>query len=368
MTLDYFPYKRRIAKNRERYINAYSLGLDTVSDWMTLAFMGDKQTPSRQALIDKCIEYSGIPYFDVTDNASDALSTCIQLYTKPGDQIITTAWGFIATMQSINWMGRRIVFCDNGRDGLMSIDTLEKAIEQFPYAKAVIPVNMLGKVTDVKSLLPVIPDDMYIIEDSANAFYMNDGGIKPGEYSDATVYSFDLAKNPASTGTGGAVGLNNRRHLLRFQEMTKQGFTKFGSLSTPATKSTMDDTSARIIVEDMSIMEENNVREIRRQNHKFFLENIQNEFLTGENYMPTGIGMYCSKYSGIEAISIFKKLDMHFLRYPCYAKIPAFINTTDRVKTLNISRRMGEELILIPCHEYLTEDEKNKIVEIANGL
>jgi dTDP-4-amino-4,6-dideoxygalactose transaminase len=269
----------------------------------------------------------------VTDNASDALSTCIQLYTKPGDQIITTAWGFIATMQSINWMGRRIVFCDNGRDGLMSIDTLEKAIEQFPYAKAVIPVNMLGKVTDVKSLLPVIPDDMYIIEDSANAFYMNDGGIKPGEYSDATVYSFDLAKNPASTGTGGAVGLNNRRHLLRFQEMTKQGFTKFGSLSTPATKSTMDDTSARIIVEDMSIMEENNVREIRRQN-----------------------------------ISIFKKLDMHFLRYPCYAKIPAFINTTDRVKTLNISRRMGEELILIPCHEYLTEDEKNKIVEIANGL
>ena len=72
MTLDYFPYKRRIAKNRERYINAYSLGLDTVSDWMTLAFMGDKQTPSRQALIDKCIEYSGIPYFDVTDNSPQA--------------------------------------------------------------------------------------------------------------------------------------------------------------------------------------------------------------------------------------------------------------------------------------------------------
>ena len=117
--------------------------------------------------------------------------------------------------------------------------SLSECISEHPDASVVMPVHLLGRIQDVESLCSRIPDQMTVIEDAANAFYMADPGNKPG-YSDIVCYSFDIAKHPASTGTGGAVATNNKRLLYRMKEVTQQGFNKNRTgFVIPAMKSSM---------------------------------------------------------------------------------------------------------------------------------
>jgi len=360
----YFPYKMRIEKYKDRYTEAYSLGLDTISDWLSVGPTSDTYTPSRKALADRCVTHSGILNWHFTDCGSDSIQAALAVTTQPGDKVIIPAWGFIATPENIQWIGREIVFCDNGPDAMMCPDSLAECISEHPDAKVVMPVHLLGRVQDVEDLCRAIPDNMAVIEDAANAFYMADPGNKPG-YGDIVCYSFDIAKHPASTGTGGAVATNNKRLLDRMKEVTQQGFNKnrTGFVS-PAMKSSMDDTTARVILEDMRIMDEHMTRETRRANNKLFSESINREQLAGENTVCTGFGFYPNKLSAREAASKFSSAGIGVSVYPCFPDMPAFEKCASVDYTY--ARRLSNELVIVPLHEYLTEENKETIIEVAN--
>ena len=362
----YFPYRMRIEKYKERYTQAYALGLDTISDWLSAGPTSDTYTPSRQALADQCIAHSGIPNWHFTDCGSDAIQAALAVTTQPGDKVIIPAWGFIATPENIAWIGREIVFCDNGPDAMMCPVSLSECISEHHDASVVMPVHLLGRIQDVESLCSRIPDQVTVIEDAANAFYMADPGNKPG-YSDIVCYSFDIAKHPASTGTGGAVATNNKRLLDRMKEVTQQGFNKnrTGFVS-PAMKSSMDDTTARVILEDMLIMEENQTRQTRRANNKLFAESIKREQLAGENTVCTGFGFFPRKLSAKEAAKEFGKQGIGVSVYPCFPDMPAFEKCAS-VDYTN-AKRLSQELVIVPLHEYLTSTDKEIIISIANNI
>ena len=362
----YFAYKLRIDKYKDRYTEAYRLGLDTISDWLSAGPSSDTYTPSRQALAERCVHYSGIPNWHFTDCGSDSIQAALAVTTKPGDKVIIPAWGFIATPENIQWIGREVVFCDNGPDAMMCPESLAECIDTHPDAKVIMPVHLLGRVQDVEDLCRVIPDDMVVIEDAANAFYMDDPGCKPG-YGDIVCYSFDIAKHPASTGTGGAVATSNKRLLDRMKEVTQQGFNKNrNGFIAPATKSSMDDTTARIIAEDMTIMDETGVRAIRRMNNKLFNEEIKRETLEGENTVCTGFGFFTKNLSAREAAAEFSAAGIGVSVYPCFPDMPAFEKCASVDYTY--ARRLSNELVIVPLHEYLTEENKQTIISVANKV
>ena len=364
---EYFPYKDRIDRHKHRYVEAYKHGLDTIDDWLSAGPDSDTYTPSRKALWDVCKTWSGIEHWSFTDCGSDGIQAALGVFTKPGDDVIIPAWGFIATPQNIRWIDRKIIFCDNGRDAMMCPNSLALAIERYPNAKVVMPVHLLGRVQDIETLLPHIPSHMRIVEDAANAFYMNDPGNKPGMYSDATVYSFDIAKHPASTGTGGAVATSSKRTIDSIKELTQQGFKKHrDGFVAPATKSSMDDTTARVIFEDMIIMQETKVREARRANNKLFVDNIKREQLEGDNTICTGFGFFPEKLSAKEVQAKYRDAGIGVSVYPCFADMPAFADCVSAGH--DYAKRLAKELVIPPLHEYLTHDDKRKIIEIANGV
>lgn len=69
----YFAYKQRIERYKDRYVKAYELGLDTISDWLSAGPSSDYYTPSRAALANKCTLHSGINHWHFTDCGSDAI-------------------------------------------------------------------------------------------------------------------------------------------------------------------------------------------------------------------------------------------------------------------------------------------------------
>ena len=365
--IEYFPYKDRIALHKDRYVKAYEYGLRTIDDWLSVGPDSDTYTPSRKALWDVCAIHSDIEHWSFTDCGSDAIQAALAVFTQPGDEVIIPAWGFIATPENIRWIDRKIVFCDNGKDAMMDPESLKLAIANHPHAKVVMPVHLLGRVQDVETLLPHIPNNVRIIEDAANAFYMGDPGNKPGIYSDAAIYSFDIAKHPASTGTGGAVATSSKRTIDRVKELTQQGFKKYrNGFIAPANKSSMDDTTARVIFEDMLIMIETDVREIRRANNKLFNEQIDKEKLEGDNTICTGFGFFPGTMSAKEVQAKYREAGIGVSVYPCFPDMPAFADC--KSVGHEYARRLAKELVIPPLHEYLTDEDKQKIIEIANGV
>lgn len=366
-----FPYKNRIAVNKDRYIEAYALGLDTIDDWLRSGPTNDHLTPSRQSLLEKCQNLTNIPNWHFVDCGSDAIQAAVSVLSSPGDKIIMPAWGFIASPQNVLWINRKVVFCDNGTDGLMCPDSLSKAIDQHPDAKIVMPVHLLGRVQSISNIKKLIPESMSIIEDSANAFYLpGDNCEIPGTYSDLACFSFDMAKSPGCTGTGGAVAGQNFELINQIKEVTQQGFNKNRTdFISPACKSSIDDTSARIIVADINIMLQQQIREQRRANHKLFEDNINCEQLEGKNTMCLAFCFFPRTVSAVEAKKIFYKAGIQLYAagsYPCFPTLSAFKNCKN--VGYKYANRIASEMVIAPVHEFLTNADKERIISLANQL
>ena len=137
----------------------------------------------------------------------------------PGDEVITVAHTYVATVDVIKACGATPILVDvNESDMLMNMDLVEQAITR--NTKAVMPVHLNGAMCDMKKLGELRDHQFYIIEDAAQAPMAQRDGIKPGQMSDVACFSFYPAKVLGWYGEGGMAITNNHNlahslYLLR---------------------------------------------------------------------------------------------------------------------------------------------------------
>ena len=103
------------------------------------------------------------------NSGTDALRLCLKAVgVGPGDEVITAANTFIATVGAIADVGARTVFVDCTDDFCMDVAQLADAIT--PRTKAVIPVHLSGAMVDMPALLAITqPRGIPVIEDACQA-------------------------------------------------------------------------------------------------------------------------------------------------------------------------------------------------------
>ncbi len=97
---------------------------------------------------------------------SDALQIAMMaLGMKPGDEVITTNFTFIATVEVVALLGLKLVLVDpDPYTYNISVDAVRKAIT--PKTKAIVPVHLFGQCADMESLLSLAKEnDLFIIEE-----------------------------------------------------------------------------------------------------------------------------------------------------------------------------------------------------------
>jgi len=119
-----------------------------------------------------------------------------------GDEVITVAHTFIATIAVIIHCGATPVLVDIGEDYNMDVDLVEKAIT--PRTRAVLPVYLNGRMCDMDRLMSVAEKhNLLVIEDSAQALGGMYGGKKAGSVGAAGCFSFYPAKSLGAFGDAG---------------------------------------------------------------------------------------------------------------------------------------------------------------------
>lgn len=143
---------------------------------------------------------------------------------KPGDEVITTPMSFVATTNSIVMTGATPVFVDVEKNtGNIDADLIEKAITA--KTKAILPVHLYGQMVDMKKILEIAKKhNLKVIEDSAHALEAQRDGIKPGQKSFGSCFSFYATKSITSA-EGGAFTTNNEEAAKLVKKLRSHGIT-----------------------------------------------------------------------------------------------------------------------------------------------
>jgi len=152
------------------------------------------------------------PYALAVSNGSAALLVALRaLGVRRSDEIITSAFTFVATAEAIIEAGATPVFAEV--DASLNLDPADVARRITPRTRVIIPVHMAGAPADLDAILALAhAHGLVVLEDTAQAFGGTYHGRHLGTLGDAGTLSFDFAKN-ITTGEGGMV-VTARRELF----------------------------------------------------------------------------------------------------------------------------------------------------------
>lgn len=212
--------KSQYEKIREE-VNA---GIQEVID--TTSFVKGGKVTEFQAELEK---YLGVKHVIPTGNGTDALQIALMgLGLKPGDEVITPTFTFIATAEVVALLGLTPVVVDVDMDTFnMSIESVKKAIT--PKTKAIVPVHLFGQNANMEELLKIAKENnLYIVEDACQSigaeYTFSDGRkVKSGCIGNIGCTSFFPSKNLGCYGDGGAIFTNDDELAVKMRAIANHG-------------------------------------------------------------------------------------------------------------------------------------------------
>ncbi|MBI2328723.1 MAG: DegT/DnrJ/EryC1/StrS family aminotransferase, partial [Chloroflexi bacterium] len=178
--------------------------------------------------------FLGVDYAVGVHSCTDAMHlSLLAAGVGPGDEVITVAHTFVATVAAIVHCGATPILVDAGKDCNMDMAQVEKAIS--PQTKAIIPVHLNGRLCDMERLMKITrKHNLLVIEDAAQALGAAFDGKKAGSFGLTGCFSFYPAKILGGIGDGGIVvtddsELAEKIRLLRDHgRETKEDIAFFG--------------------------------------------------------------------------------------------------------------------------------------------
>lgn len=208
----------------EKIKNEVDAGIQEVIDTTTF-IKGGKVNEFQQHLE----QYLGVKHVIPVGNGTDALQIALMaLGLKPGDEVITPTFTFIATAEVVALLGLTPVVVDVDFDTFnISVESVRKAIT--PKTKAIVPVHLFGQNADMEAILELAKEhQLYVVEDACQSigseYTFSDGRkMKSGSMGDIGCTSFFPSKNLGCFGDGGAIFTNNDELAAKMRAVANHG-------------------------------------------------------------------------------------------------------------------------------------------------
>ena len=186
-------------------------------------------------------------------NGTDALQVALMAVgIEPGDEVITTPFTFVATVEVVALLGARPVFVDvDPQTFNIDPEKLEAAIT--PKTKAIVPVHLFGQCADMESILTIANrHGIAVVEDAAQSigatYTFSDGRtVMSGTMGDIGTTSFYPSKNLGAFGDAGAIFSNNDELAHKAQVICNHGSEQRYYHSSIGVNSRLDSMQAAVL-------------------------------------------------------------------------------------------------------------------------
>ena len=330
-------------------------------------------------------------------NGTAALHTALLAHgIGPGDEVITVAFTFIASVNSIIYCGARPVFADIDPVTFnIDPDTIEALIT--PRTKAIMPVHLYGHPADMQRIIVIAQKHgLVVIEDAAQAIGTNYDGKPAGSFGTGC-FSLYATKNVMSA-EGGMIttsddAIAKRCRLIRAHGMEKRYYHDMLGFNFR-----MSDLHAAIGLAQLSRLEA--ITQQRKANAEFMnaninnprlvlpsggnLKKIENEKLESEQY-NSSFSMPSSKFShawhqytvrvqnGLDRDAAVAKLTTAGIGTGVFYPVPAHRQKHIREMgfgdvTLPVTEQLAKEVFSLPVHPALSPSDLEEIVNEVNQL
>ncbi len=174
-------------------------------------------------------DYLGVKHVIPCGNGTDALQIAMMaLGLKPGDEVITTNFTFVATAEVIALLGLTPVLVDVDENTYnINPDAIRKAITS--KTNAIVPVHLFGQCAPMEEIMEIANSHyLFVIEDNAQAigadYILNDGTkVKSGTIGHVGCTSFFPSKNLGCYGDGGAIFTNDDNIAEKLRSVVNHG-------------------------------------------------------------------------------------------------------------------------------------------------
>ena len=349
------------------------------SKWITN--MGQFHKLLEQALA----EYLHVPYVCLFTNGTLPLMTALQAIRITGE-VITTPYSFVATTHSIWWNHCKPVFVDiDPRTGNIDPDKIEAAIT--PATTCIMPVHVYGKPCDTKRIKEIA--DKYglkIIYDAAHAFgvevpaeqygleaYDEKGLAGIMNAGDMSTLSFHATK-VFNTVEGGALVVHDEKTKKRIDNLKNFGITDEVTVIAPGINGKMDEVRSaygllNLKQVDTAIKARKEVANkyrgvLRKVDGISFWEDIPG---VRHNFSYFPIFIDANVFGMTRDELYFKMKEQGILSrryfYPLISSFPTYRGLPSSNKeNLPIANKMADEVLCLPMHHVLTDNDIKRIL------
>ena len=293
----------------------------------------------------------------------------------PGDEVVTTPYSFIATNTAILEVGGIPVFADIQYDTL-NIDPKSIREKITPKTKAINCVHFGGLPIDLDEIRAIGKEfDLPIIEDSAHAMGSKYKGDYIGKNSDIAMFSFQVVKI-VTCGDGAIVCTNNEETYKKLKKTIWYGVDRETKKADPLDplpeditelgfKMNMNDITATIGCVAMDHLQEQLVK--RKE-----IANINKKELSGLNKL-TLLNYSDDVEPNFQLFPVHIKDREEFAHYMFDRGIQVNVNNRRNDKytifggireELTNTKRCDEDVILLPIHTHLSDDDMTKIITV----
>jgi dTDP-4-amino-4,6-dideoxygalactose transaminase len=200
-------YKVPFVNYPEHYRRIWNEVMDAISEALS---KGDLILRDQLKKFEQDIaSFVGVKHAVGLNSGTDALYLSLKVAgIGQGDEVITVAHTWVASLATIVQCGATLVLVDVGEDMNMDVEQVEDKITS--KTKAIMPVHLNGRLCDMGKLMAIAEKhDLKVIEDAAQAFGATFDGKKGGSFGIAGCFSFYPAKILGAAGDAGLLTTNN---------------------------------------------------------------------------------------------------------------------------------------------------------------
>ena len=316
-------------------------------------------------------ELVGTKYAIGVNSGTDAIKLSLKaMGIGQGDEVITAANTFVATVGAVCEMGAIPVFVDCDDTFCMNVDLVEEKISK--KTRALLPVHFTGYMTDMRKLTISEKCGIPVIEDACQSFLGNIDGKNAGTWSQAGAFSLHPLKNINVWSDGGVIVTDNDELVKKLKLMRNHGLEDRDTVKLMGYNSRLDTIQA--VVGNWILPQ---------------AKSISDQRIANANYLDSGLGkiaqitipprpkgfrivyhlyiIFAEDRDGLLQHCIEKSIEakIHY-PVPIYRQ-PALHSLGHKQGDFPISDAHTKKIITFPCDQHLERSQLDYIIETVAG-
>ncbi len=328
--------------------------------------------PNVQAFEQEAAEYLGVKHAIGCASGTDALHLALRAEgIGEGDEVITSAFTFIATAEAIKYVGAQPVFVDiDPATFNITAENIEKAIT--PKTKAVMPVHLFGQPVDIYAIKSICDKHgLKLIEDCAQSFGARVEGQQTGSMGNAAGFSFFPSKNLGAFGDGGLVVTSSDETAAMLKKLRNHGSDVRYYHDVIGYNSRLDEMQAVVLRAKLKRIDQYN--QARRKAAHRYSELLADLPLTVPHEDGVGEHVY-HQYTLLskQRDLIMEKLQQQKIGCAVYYPVPLHQQNVFKAEceglSLPVTESVASQCFSLPICPMLTEDNIEEITTVIRSV